>query len=142
MLCIHEDIHASSGNRDISTPISAIVGAAEIPLMSVTDWMSLNSLIRHQSYLGLIIPYVWCTCHSKKETFIDTKWLPGSVFSVGFRINRQKVIAPCCSSRVYVLEAGLKACGIRDAFSCSWVSPWDMILLRSTQTLRFRHQDS
>jgi hypothetical protein len=33
---------------------------------------------------------------------MGTKWLQGSVFNAGFRVNRQKVIDPCCLSRAYM----------------------------------------
>ena len=38
----------------------------------------------------------------KGATFMGTKWLPGSVSSAGFRMNRHKLIDPCYPSRAYM----------------------------------------
>nr|QNO45173.1 hypothetical protein GMDKAGHH_00026 [Methanosarcinales archaeon ANME-2c ERB4]QNO46025.1 hypothetical protein OOGCPJEC_00010 [Methanosarcinales archaeon ANME-2c ERB4] len=39
---------------------------------------------------------------SKRATFMGTKWLPGSVYSAGFRMNHHKVIDPYYPSRAYM----------------------------------------
>jgi len=46
----------------------------------------------------------------KEATFMGTKWLPGSVYSAGFRMNHHKLIDPYLPvSCIYGGGEGLKA---------------------------------